>query len=267
MQTLITLYIAVFGLIIGSFLNVCIYRIPAKQSVISPPSHCTSCGTRLKALDLVPVFSYIFLRGKCCYCGEKVSARYPIVESLTSIAFVLLYFRFSISMEFFAAAVFSCILICEAFVDFDLKIIPDEFVLVGMLSGAALFAYNLFYPVSLYGDRAWYNPVIGIACGAGVLLLVAIIGSIIYKTEDAMGMGDVKLLAAVGLFLGWRLTLVALFLTVLSAAVISLVLIISRKINGKSTVAFGPFIAIGTFITMLYGWNIIELYLGFIPKQ
>lgn len=266
MQTLITLYIAVFGLIIGSFLNVCIYRIPTEQSIISPPSHCTGCNTRLKALDLIPVFSYIFLGGKCRYCGEKVSARYPIVEGLTSIVFVLVYLRFSISVEFFAAIVLSCILICEAFVDFDLKIIPNEFIIAGMLSGAALFVYNLFYPVTMYGDRVWFNPIIGIVSGAGTLLLVAIIGSVAYKTEDAMGMGDIKLLAVVGLFLGWRLTLVALLLTVFLAAIVSLVLILLKKINGKSEVPFGPFIAIGTFIALLYGWNIIDIYLGFIPK-
>ncbi len=264
MQTLITLYIAAFGLVIGSFLNVCIYRIPTGQSIISPPSHCTGCDTRLKALDLVPVFSWILLRGKCRYCGARVSARYPIVEGLTSLVFVLLYFRFSISVEFLVAIVLSILLICEAFVDYDLKIIPNEFVVAGMLSGAALFVYNLFYQVDMYGDRAWYNPIIGIVSGAGTLLLVAVVGSVVYKT-DAMGMGDVKLLAVVGLFLGWRLTLVALLLSVLLAAIVSLVLILVKKVNIKSEVPFGPFIAIGTFIAMLYGWNIIEFYLGFIP--
>ncbi len=265
MQTLIILYIAVLGLIIGSFLNVCIYRIPTEQSIISPPSHCTGCNTRLKALDLIPVFSWVFLRGKCRYCGEKVSARYPIVEGLTSIVFVLSYLRFSISVEFLAAIVLSCLLICEAFVDFDLKIIPNEFIVAGMLSGTALFVYNWFYPVSIYGDRVWYNPIIGIVSGAGTLLLIAIVGSVAYKT-DAMGMGDVKLLAVVGLFLGWRLTLVALLFSVIIAAITSLVLILLKKINSKSEVPFGPFIAIGTFIAMLYGWNIIEIYLGLYPK-
>lgn len=266
MQTLIILYIAIFGLVIGCFLNVCIYRIPTNQSIISPPSHCTSCGTRLKALDLVPVFSYIFLRGKCRYCGKKVSARYPIVECLTSVVFVLLYFRFSLSIEFLAATFFSCILICTAFIDFDFKIIPNGLVVTGLIGGTALSVYNLFYPVSMYGDRVWYNPLIGMTCGAGFLLLVSIVGSLVYKNEDAMGMGDVKLLAAVGLFLGWRLTLAALFGAVVLAAITSLVLMLFKKADGKSAVAFGPFIAIGTFIAMSYGWNIIGFYLGFLPK-
>jgi len=203
MQTIITLYILIFGLVIGCFLNVCIYRIPAKQSIVSPPSHCTSCGTRLRPLDLVPVFSYVFLRGKCRYCGEKVSARYPLVEGLTAAVFVILYFRFSFSVEFLVAIFFSCILICIAFIDFDFKLIPNGFVLAGLISGIALFVYNFFYPVSIYGDGTWYNPLIGMVGGAGFLFLVAVVGSLVFKSDDAMGMGDVKLLAAVGLFLGW----------------------------------------------------------------
>jgi len=244
-------------------------RIPTNQSIIRPPSHCTSCGTRLRPLDLVPVFSFIFLRGKCRYCGKKVSARYPIVEGLTAAVFVLLYFRFSFSVEFLAATLatlFSCILICIAFIDFDLKIIPNGLVLAGLFSGVALFIYNLFYQVSMYGDRAWYNPIIGMVIGTGFLLLVAVVGSLVYKSDDAMGMGDVKLLAVVGLFLGWRLTIVTLLLAVVLAAITSLVLILLKKLNGKSTVAFGPFIALSAFIAMLYGWNIIEFYLGFIPR-
>ena len=266
MQLIIILYILIFGLVIGCFLNVCIYRIPTKQSIISPPSHCTSCGTRLRPLDLVPVFSYIFLRGRCRYCGERVSARYPMVEGLTAAVFVILYFRFSFSVEFMAAILFSSILICVAFIDFDLKIIPNGLVIAGLLNGAVLFIYNLFYPISMYGDRVWYNPLIGMTSGAGFLLLVAVIGSIVYKSEDAIGMGDVKLLAAVGLFLGWRLTIVALLLAVILAAITSLVLMIFKKLNIKSTVPFGPFIALGAFIAMVYGLNIIEFYLGFMPK-
>ena len=266
MQIVIVIYIALFGLIIGCFLNVCIYRIPNKQSVISPPSHCVNCGTRLRPLDLVPVFSYIFLKGKCRYCGKRVSARYPVVEGLTAVAFVLLYFRFSFSAEFLAALFFSCILICIAFIDFDLKIIPNGFVLAGLLIGAVLFVYNLFYPVSMYGDRNWYNPLIGMLGGFGFLLLVSVVGSIVSGSEDAMGMGDVKLLAAVGLLLGWRLTIVAMFLSVMLAAGTSLVLMLFKRLNGKSTVPFGPFIALGSFIAMVYGWNIIDFYLSFLPK-
>jgi len=189
-----------------------------------------------------------------------------MVEGITATMFMLLYFRFSLSVEFIVAAFFSCILICVAFIDFDLKIIPNGLVLAGLLSSIALFVYNLFYTVSIYGDSTWYNPLIGMAGGAGFLLLVAVAGSLVFKSDDAMGMGDIKLLAVVGLFLGWRLTIVAIFLAVILAASTSLVLMLIKKLNSKSTVAFGPFIALGTFIAMVYGWNIIEAYLGFIPK-
>jgi len=262
----LTIYIAVFGLVIGCFLNVCIYRIPTNHSIINPPSHCTSCGTRLRPLDLVPVFSYVFLRGKCRYCGERVSARYPIVECLTAAVFVLLYFRFSLTIEFLAATFFACILICVAFIDFDFKIIPNGLVIAGLVVGVALCVYNLFYPVSMYGDRVWYNPLLGIICGSGVLFLISIVGSLVYKTEDAMGMGDVKLFVVVGLFLGWRLTIIAFMVAVIFAAIISLALILFKRLNKKSTVPFGPFIALGAFIAMTYGWNIIDFYIGFLPK-
>lgn len=266
MQLLIIFYIALLGLVMGCFLNVCIYRIPEKQSIINPPSHCTSCGTRLKPLDLVPVFSYLFLRGRCRYCGKKVSARYPIVEGLTAAVFVLLYYRLSLSVEFIAAAFLSVLLIGIFFIDLDYKVIPNGFILTGLAGGTALFICNIFREVSFYGDRAWYNPVLGMVTGAGALILVSFVGLLIYRTDEAMGMGDIKLLAVVGLFLGWRLTIAGIFLAIIFAAVFSLALILMKKHNRKSRIAFGPFIAMGTILAMTYGWNIIDFYFGLIVK-
>ncbi len=261
---IIHLYIALLGLVIGCFFNVCIYRIPEKQSIIRPPSHCTSCGTRLRPIDLVPVFSYIFLRGRCRYCGMKISARYPSVEVLTAISFVVLYFRYSISVEFFASAFLTGILICISFIDFDHKIIPNGLIILALICGTLLFVYNLFYPVTFYGDRLWFTPLIGLVVGAGFLLLVGWIGQLIYKSDNAMGMGDVKLLAVCGLFLGYKLTIVALFTAIIVAALFSLILILLKKINSKATIAFGPFIAVGVFFAISYGWDIIHLYFSFL---
>ncbi len=263
-SVIIILYLALLGLVIGCFLNVCIYRIPEGQSVISPPSHCTSCGTRLKPIDLVPVFSYIFLRGRCRYCGSKVSARYPSVEVITAVSFVLLYLRFSISVEFFASAFLTCILICLSFIDFDHKIIPNGLALTGLVGGALLFVYNMFYRVDFYGDRLWFTPLIGMVGGAGFLLMVGLLGQLIFKSDNAMGMGDVKLLAVCGLFLGYKLTIFALFVAIVIAAFVSVILIILKKINSKETIAFGPFIAAGVFIAICYGWNLIGLYFSFL---
>lgn len=265
MQILIILYILLLGLVIGCFLNVCIYRIPLNQSIINPPSHCTGCGTRLRPLDLVPVFSYVCLRGKCRYCGEKVSARYPIVESLTAFIFLLLYLKFSISAEFLSGAYLCCILICAAFIDFEHKIIPNGLIIAGLAGGTALFSYNIFYPVSFYGDRYWFTPLLGMVSGAGFLLLVSLAGSAVFKSDDAMGMGDVKILAVAGLFIGWKLTIVCIFTAVLLAAAYSVILIMLNRKNLKSTVPFGPFIAVGTFAAIVCGWDILNYYISNLP--
>lgn len=253
-------YIFILGLVIGCFLTVCISRIPLGQSIIKPPSHCTNCGTRLRPLDLVPVFSYLFLRGRCRYCGTKVSARYPIVELVTAVSFLLLFNRFSISVEFFASAFLTSILICVIYIDWEYKIIPNGIVLISLIGGAVLFFYNIFNPVEFYGDRNIFNPLIGMIVGSGTLLLVAVFGAIAFKTSDAMGMGDIKLLAPIGLFLGWRLTVVSLFISIILAGLASIFLLVINKINRRSTLAFGPFIAVGSFIALVYGWKIIELY-------
>ncbi|HEX2926794.1 MAG TPA: prepilin peptidase [Ruminiclostridium sp.] len=262
MQTLTTFYILILGLVTGCFLNVCIYRIPQKQSIVRPPSHCTNCGATLRPLDLVPVFSFIFLRGRCRYCGEKVSARYPIVEGLTAIIFVVLYFRYSLTAEFAATVFLSCILICVAFIDAEYRIIPNGFIAAGLIGGIGLFVYNLFFTVDMFGDRGWYNPILGFLVGTSFLLLVSLIGTLVFKTDDAMGMGDVKLLAVIGLFLGWRLTIVSLMLSVFSAAIGCLFLVIFKGKNRKSVIPFGPFIAAGTFTTFIFGWNLLYQYVS-----
>jgi leader peptidase (prepilin peptidase)/N-methyltransferase len=262
MQTLIIFYIIILGLVIGCFLNVCIYRIPNKQSIMRPPSHCTSCGTRLRPIDLVPVFSYIFLKGRCRYCGNKVSAQYPIVEVLTAVVFVLMYLKYSLTVEFAAMAFLSCILICISFIDAEYKIIPNEFIVAGLIGGVFLFVYNLFHRVEMFGDRVWYNPIFGLICGSGFLLLIALLGARVYKSDDAMGMGDIKLLAVIGVFLGWRLTIISLLASVFAAAFASLLLIFFKGKSVKSVIAFGPYIAMGTVIAALWGKRLLDLYMG-----
>ncbi|NLM04611.1 MAG: prepilin peptidase, partial [Clostridiales bacterium] len=139
------MYLIVFsiGLIIGSFLNVCIYRIPLEQSIVLPSSHCFHCNTPLNTWDLIPVFSFIFLKGECRYCSTKISPRYLVVEILTGIIFLLLFLKFGLSMEYFFFLILLCILICITFIDYDYKIIPDEFILLG-------FGYGLIYRLIMY---------------------------------------------------------------------------------------------------------------------
>lgn len=186
----------------------------------------------------------------------------PVVEIITAAAFVVLYLKYSLTVEFVAMALLSCILICIAFIDAEYRMIPNGFIITGLISGLALFLYNLFYTVDMFGDRVWFNPILGFAVGTGFLLMVSLVGMLVYKSDDAMGMGDIKLYAVIGLFLGWRMTIVSLMLSVFSAAVGCVFMIILKKNNRKSTIAFGPYIAVGTFITIICGWNLLEQYMN-----
>ena len=262
-MVVIGVIVFLFGLTIGSFTNVLIYRIPLEKSIVYPPSACTSCGKRLTALDLVPVFSYIFLKGRCRHCGATVSRRYPLVELLTALIFVALFIKYGISVPFIAFAFLMTILIAVFFIDMDHRIIPDELVITGIIGGTVLIIYNCISPMTeIYGDSNWWTPVIGFFSGSLFLLLVAILGIIIYKSDDAMGMGDVKLMAPIGLFLGWRLCLTGLLLAVTIAGVVSLFLIITRIKKRKDAIPFGPFIVTGAFIAIMWGWDLINWYIG-----
>ncbi|MCX7921614.1 MAG: prepilin peptidase [Clostridia bacterium] len=258
---IIYIYVIILGLVIGSFLNVCIYRIPREESISVPPSHCMNCGTRLKPLDLIPVFSYIFLRGKCRYCRDKISFRYPLIEMITAAGFGVLYYKYGTAghiVEFIAYSYFFAILVTVFFIDLDHMIIPDGLVIAGLIGGSVITVYNVFNPVEIYGDRMWWNPLVGLFTGSGFLLLIAVIGYKVYKSDEAMGMGDVKIFAPIGLFLGWKMTIVALFLSVVIAGVISLFLIVTKVKDRRSTIPFGPFIVIATYITLVWGWNILN---------
>lgn len=186
----------------------------------------------------------------------------PVVEIITAAAFVVLYLKYSLTVEFVAMALLSCILICIAFIDAEYRIIPNGFIITGLISGLALFLYNLFYTVDMFRDRVWFNPILGFAVGTGFLFMVSLVGMLVYKSDDAMGMGDIKLYAVIGLFLGWRMTIVSLMLSVFSAAIGCVFMMILKKNNRKSTIAFGPYIAVGTFITIICGWNLLEQYMN-----
>jgi leader peptidase (prepilin peptidase)/N-methyltransferase len=263
-MVVIGVIVFLFGLTIGSFTNVLIYRIPLKKSIVFPPSACTSCGKRLTALDLVPVFSYIFLKGHCRHCGAPVSRRYPFVELMTALIFVALFIKYGITVPFIAFAFLMTILIAVFFIDLDHRIIPDGLVIAGIIGGLLMLVLNIFSPITeVYGDYKWWTPVAGFFSGSGFLLLVAIIGGIIYKSDDAMGIGDVKLMAPIGLFLGWKLCLTGLLLAVLFGGITSLLLMITGIKKRKDAIPFGPFIVTGAFIAIMWGWNLIDWYIGY----
>lgn len=262
MEIIFTLYVAIIGLIIGSFLNVCIYRIPKGENIAFPPSHCGSCGKRLHALDLVPVFSWLFLKGKCRYCGSKISPRYTLVELMTGLIFAILYNTFGISLDLLASAFLMSLLIPVFFIDLDYKIIPDEIVVTGLVAGAIIIVSNIFFPLEIYRGGQWWDPILGMIAGSGTLLLIGLMASKIYKTDEAMGGGDIKIFAPIGIFLGWKMTFFALFISIVIAGVTSFILIVLKVKDRRSTIPFGPFIVIGTFITYIYGWDIINLYIN-----
>ncbi|MGE5423451.1 MAG: prepilin peptidase, partial [Ignavibacteriales bacterium] len=214
---MIEILVTIIGLVIGSFLNVCIYRIPRNESIVFPSSHCPACGHDLTFRDLIPIMSYIFLHGRCRSCRCRISARYPLVELLTGIIFLILYLRYGYSLTFIFSAIMMAAMIVVFFIDYDHLIIPNKVVIFASIIAGLMVFYNFFTPLAVYGDSRWWNPLLGALIGSGSLLLVALLGSLIFKTDEAMGGGDIKLMIPIGLFLGWRLTLLTLFLAIISA--------------------------------------------------
>lgn len=248
-----------FGAIIGSFLNVCTYRIPKGESIVTGSSHCTSCGHKLSPKNLIPIFSFIFQRGRCSYCKKEISSRYLIIELINATLFTAIYIRYGFSPEFFGMIFLTSILVSITFIDIELRIIPNKLVIAAIVGGIIFYITSFFLPVTIYGDSNWWNPIIGAFSGSVLFLLIGLLGSAIYKT-DAIGGGDIKILFPIGLFLGWKLMITAIFISVVSAALICIVLMIFKIINKKDAVPFGPFIAVGTIVTILFGWELLVWY-------
>lgn len=254
----------IFGLTVGSFLNVCIYRLPRKGSVVSPKrSYCPHCKHSLSALDNIPVFSYIFLRGKCRYCGRRISSQYIIVESLTAGLFALMLYRSLrlhhelryIILELATTCIFVGFLIVISFIDLKFTIIPDKVVYPGLFLGL-LFAITA--AIVAKDAMSFLTKLIGAAAGAGITIIIAVAGSAIFRKE-AMGGGDVKLMAMIGIYLGWwPHILIVIIAASLFGSITGISLILAGRKRMGSTIPFGPFLAIGALLSLLYGdaiWN------------
>lgn len=262
MTILYYIYVFIVGLVVGSFLNVCISRLPEGKSILSPPSHCTSCGSRLKPLELIPILSYLFLKAKCKHCGERISIKYPLIEFLTGIVFVILFWRFGLTIDFIASIFLISILIAVFFIDIEHLIIPDELVITGLVGGVLLLIYIIFTSNPVFEDSTWLGHLLGLLPGSGLLFLVALIGLLLYKSDDVMGMGDVKIFAPIGIFLGWKLCIFAMMASVIFAGLFSVTLMIFGLKKRKDTIPFGPFIVTGAFIALLWGNQLIQWYLS-----
>lgn len=251
MEALILIFIFIFGSLIGSFLNVCIYRIPKEESIAFPPSHCGNCNHQLKAKDLVPIFSYLFLKGKCRYCNEKVSMQYPLIEALTGILYVGLFLTYGFSYETLVFCALTSILIVIAMIDFKTQYIYDSTIIVGIIIGIIYLVLSFIYKE----DFSLLNTVIGIAIPTIVLaLIVGITG--------AMGWGDVELIFVVSMFLSIPLGILNLFLSIVIGGIIAGVYMIAKLKSLKSEMAFGPAIVIATYFTLIWGENILNWYIN-----
>lgn len=238
--------IAVLGCIIGSFLNVCIYRLPQKQSIVTPSSHCMACNIRLKLRDLIPVISYASLRGRCRYCGAIFSMRYTLIELLTAMVFLWCFEVIGYSADLIKSLSLAAFLIVITFIDYDHQLILDK--VLFWLSGVGV-AINLWT-----GYVSPLDMIIGSLTGGGLLLLIAI------ASRGGMGGGDIKFAAALGLWMGWKLTLLTLFLSFIFGGIGGLAVLLTKLKGRKDYIPFGPFIAFGAFLSMLYGEVIIRWY-------
>jgi leader peptidase (prepilin peptidase)/N-methyltransferase len=242
------IFICILGLDIGSFLNVCIYRIPMEKSIAFPPSHCTNCKHNLNPLDLVPVFSYIFLRGKCRYCDEKISIRYPLIEILNGLLYLIVYLKFGLDVITIKYCILVSLLIVISAIDFDTQFVFTSTTIFGGIVGVLfiLLQYVLYK-----------NNVLDLILGG--ILGAIIIGLIVFLTRG-MGEGDIEIAAVCGVFLGVKGILLGLFLAIVLGGIIGIIVLALKLKKAKEKIAFGPFIAIGSLISMIYGTEILKIY-------
>jgi leader peptidase (prepilin peptidase) / N-methyltransferase len=251
-NSLILIVPFIFGAIIGSFLNVCIYRIPLKMSIVYPASRCPTCGKAIHFYNNVPIFSYIVLQGRCAACGTPISAIYPFVEALTGLFALSLFAKFGLSAELFVYFAFVSVLIVVTFIDLKYQIIPDAISIPGIIAG---FALSFFVP-----SMKALDSLIGIILGGGALFAIA---EAYYRFagKEGMGGGDIKLLGMIGAFLGWKGVIVTLFIGSFSGAIIGSVFMFLTRKGSKQPIPFGPFLAAGAIMYLFFGEALIRWYL------
>ena len=245
-------FVTLLGLIIGSFLNVCIYRLPRGLSPVRPRSSCTSCGHVLAWYENVPLLSYAVLRGRCRGCGASISLIYPIVEAITGVMFLSAYLLYGPSLLLVVRLVFGCAMVVLFVIDLHHRILPNVITLPGIVVG---------FLCSLLVGPGWQSSLIGIVAGGGSLWGIA---EIYYRVrhEEGLGMGDVKMLAMIGAFLGWKLVLLTLILASLSGTIVGLGVLLLKRESMKYALPFGTFLALGAIVAAVAGDPIIGWYFG-----
>lgn len=253
MSIIISVILFLLGLSIGSFLNVCIYRIPRKERLILSRSRCPNCGANLRIIDNIPLLSFILLGGKCRNCKAKISWRYPMVELLTALIFLFSYWNFGWGWEFVSKIVFLILLVPIFFIDLEHKIIPDVISLPGIGLG---LGFSL-----LVKSITFWESLVGFLVGGVLLYLVAILGDFLFKKES-MGGGDIKMAAMLGAFLGWKGFLLSFFVAlILGTFVGAITMAISSKVRQNRVIPFGPFLALGATISIFWSKELIHIYI------
>jgi len=243
----------IFGLVIGSFLNVCIHRLPASQSIVHPRSRCPQCGHLIRVYDNIPVLSYLLLRGRCRDCGARISLRYPVVELLSGAFAAMALARFGLGWQALLMYALIAAFLVITFIDLDHRIIPDVITLPGIPIGlAASFGPGMISPL---------EALLGILAGGGSLFLVAW-GYQLVTQREGMGGGDIKLLAMIGAFIGWKGVLFTIFIASLTGTLAGMALIFRRRGDMKLAVPFGPFLAVGAIAYLFMGPELISWYLA-----
>ncbi len=252
---LIYIIVFIFGSVVGSFLNVCIYRIPRNMSIIFPSSKCTSCNNPIEPWNNIPILSYLFLRGRCKYCNERISLRYPLVEALNAFLYVVIIWRFGLEWNSAIYCILVSALIVITFIDLDFLIIPDRITLTGIPIGLIAGSFLLPDPFLRASMLGYKSSIAGFAVGGGLFYLVAVL------SRGGMGGGDIKMMAMVGALMGWKSIFLITFLASFAGTIIGLLLMILKGKGRKSKIPFGPFLALGTVITIFFGQEILIWYL------
>ena len=260
---LFPLIVFTFGALVGSFLNVCIVRLPKGDSIINPPSHCPNCKTPIPFYDNIPLLSYLLLWGRCRFCGEGFSLRYFVVEFMMAVLALGLVIRFGLSPAFLVSFAFVAALLIISFIDLDVKIVPDVISIPGIGLGLLSSLLQRPWPAdSLAIPPSPMSSLLGILIGSGFLLLVAWTYEFFTGTEG-MGGGDVKLLAMIGAFLGWPSVPMTLFLASLIGSVVGLAFMLRKGVGGKYALPFAPFLCLGALVYLFLGREIVRFYLPF----
>lgn len=248
MEFVILCLFFIYGLVFGSFFNVVGLRVPKGESIVRPPSHCTVCDRNLTVKDLVPVFSYVFLKGKCRGCGTKIHWVYPVMELATGLLFAFAYYQLGFTLELVVALLFISLLVIITVSDIAYMLIPDKILLFFLIP---LIVLRVFEPLS-----PWWDSIVGAVVGFGVLFLIAIV------SKGGMGGGDIKLFFVIGLVLGWVPTLLTLFLASIIGTVIGVISLRRTKQGRKTPIPFGPSIAIAAIIAYFYGESLVDWYVN-----